>query len=281
MRSGLPALSILIVAAFFLNSCATSPSTITTDLPETDPNIDRCFTLTEAGQYTAALPACEAALAKNPESFIVHASYARSLAETGDAARAEAEYKQALSIQPDAIKTREEFGDFLNKSGRISEAIQEYKVVERLKTDYPDILVKIGRTLGGLQRHTESAEYFQKALTLQPDRADLTVETPGRFDRRDDGSALFRWSKSCCKYFHEKCAEIHARFSLSSIFLWFIPSSIRGLSRSSGSIPQGKITGSQIPENWFGSCPYSLQIRPTGSICCRSQELPEAKPGIR
>ncbi len=168
---------IVLLTLGLLWGCATGPSPEEPVSSSRDPNIDRCFSLVEAGNYRSAIPACQAALETSPDAFIVHISYARALANTGDLPGAEAAYRRAMEIEPASIQALEELGDLMLADNRSEEALQAFYQVESIKGDYPANLTKIAGILKSEKRYGEAVNYYKKAILVQPENVSLYVET--------------------------------------------------------------------------------------------------------
>ncbi|MCD4655211.1 tetratricopeptide repeat protein [bacterium] len=153
---------ILIIAG-----CAT-PSGIIPVAPKTDPDIDQCFIMVNAGQYQDALPVCMGAVQNNPDSFIAHSSYAGALKGTGQIDLAEIEYRKALMIDPESILTRMNLAGMLRANGDSAKAILEFKEVRTLRADYLDVYTELAVTYKDMNNVNGAVESYKQAIVLEP-----------------------------------------------------------------------------------------------------------------
>jgi len=172
---------LLVITICFFAGCASQP--VRTPVTDTDPNIDECFMLVEAGKYQEAIPVCELAAENNPDSLIAHSSLAGALAETGQIDLAEAEYRKAVAIDPQSILLRMRLGNMLLDNNDLQGASQEFTEVQAIQADYLDAYTGLARTYVRMNNIDGAVENFQRAIELQSDNESLYLELSGFLDK--------------------------------------------------------------------------------------------------
>ena len=173
------AFHLFVFASVILwSGCVTGPGTEQPGpgVSQTDPAIDRCFTLVDTGNYQEALGICEEASASNPGSFIALAAYAEALRETGNPELAEVYYRKALAIDPTALHTRMELGGLLQERGDGDAALTEYQAALDRQPDYLPAIIETARIHQALRHWESAADSYRKAIAIQPSDQQLRME---------------------------------------------------------------------------------------------------------
>ncbi len=119
--------------------------------------------------YHSAITLYQAALDKNPQSYIVHNSLGIALNNAGRPKDAADHFKQALRLKPDYLEARDNLGVVLNALGRKQDAIELFQQALLLKPDYPETLNDLGAVLNDAGQSDKAIKYLQQALLLKPD----------------------------------------------------------------------------------------------------------------
>ena len=119
--------------------------------------------------YHRAITLYQAALDKNPQSYIVHNSLGIALNNAGRPKDAADHFKQALRLKPDYLEARDNLGVVLNELGRKQDAIELFQQALLLKPDYPETLNDLGIVLNDAGQSDKAIKYLQQALLLKPD----------------------------------------------------------------------------------------------------------------
>ena len=168
----------IVTTVILLSGCAPGPGPGVTgpETAPTDPAIDECFTLVNAGRYQEAAGICEQASAANPGSFIAQAAYAEVLRETGNTAGALAHYRKALEIDPSALETRMDLAGLLHEQGDTEPALLEYQEVLKRQPGYLPATIGMANVYRAVRNWSAAAGHFRTATELQPDDQHLRIE---------------------------------------------------------------------------------------------------------
>lgn len=133
-RRGLPVLIAALVLLGGLtalrNRTWQDPAKLWGDSAKKSPSLYRpwsnlCGALTAGGEFRRALPACDAALARNPPGPMPQINRAISLMRLGERERAGRDFAAAAEQWPDSALARFNYGAFLYASRRNAEALTE------------------------------------------------------------------------------------------------------------------------------------------------------------
>jgi len=119
------------------------------------------------------------AVAVNDRSFVGHASLANALTRRGRGAEAELHFRRAIEINPDYAAAYEQYAQLLMQARKFdaaTEVLRKYVAAVSTYPDYarPDIAglyTNLGNTLLALGKYAEAIVEFEKALKVDPKRA--------------------------------------------------------------------------------------------------------------
>ncbi|MBN1296151.1 tetratricopeptide repeat protein [bacterium] len=187
-----------IVVSFLLVlmiGCTSSLQKKAPVIPETDPDIDRCYMLVESADYAEALTVCDRAVNRNPDSFIARASYAKALVESGRFAEGIEQYRQSLDLTPDAVQTRMELADAYTRVARYSDAVSEYKAIRTQQPSYLDAAVRLAQVCEETGDFLGAIDALRDAVAIQPGNDALyldLVDLYKKAGRRSDAQNTLR-----------------------------------------------------------------------------------------
>ena len=133
-------------------------------------------TYTRQGRFVESLRWYQAALDIDPEFTRAHVGMGVALFQLGRDAQAVESLQQAVSLSRGAlpINALRLLGDTLRKQRRYGEAIETYRGILGTDPRYAPAHAGIGYALVQLKRYDEAVESLVRAVSLQPDSADVT-----------------------------------------------------------------------------------------------------------
>ncbi len=126
----------------------------------------------QSGHYYDEIALYQAALEKNPHSWLAHNNLGVALAGAGRSEESIGHYEQALLIKPNYYEAENNLGNILSKIGRQQEAIEHYQKALRLKSDLVESHYNLGYALFLTGRVNEAIEHYRQALAQAEFRRD-------------------------------------------------------------------------------------------------------------
>jgi tetratricopeptide (TPR) repeat protein len=134
------------------------------------------LTWQQSGLYQNARTAYEAALEKNPDSWMLHGNLGGTLADEGEAAAAIEQLDEALRLNPASYDAEFNLGRTLIKLHRLPEALEHLQDAVRLKPDYYAAYYQLVMLYAQTDRPDEALATAEKALEIARSKgADLLV----------------------------------------------------------------------------------------------------------
>ncbi len=130
---------------------------------------NRAAALSEKGQYAAAIPEWQRALALNPDDDRAQTSLGAALASTGRPGDAIAHFEKAVAVNPDYDDAQSGLGAALMASGRVAEAIPQYEKALELNPENTEALANLGAALARTGRLNEAIVRLERAVALDPE----------------------------------------------------------------------------------------------------------------
>lgn len=121
-----------------------------------------------AHTYSSAEVFWRAALAKNPNSWHAHSTFAGVLARRGRYEEAIRHYEQALTIRPDYAQAHNYWGVVLTMQGKYGAALAKYLDALQVDPTKADVHNNAGAVLARQGKWDEAAPYFEAAVRLNP-----------------------------------------------------------------------------------------------------------------
>lgn len=150
------------------------------------------MTPAERDTVEAALRACEAALARNPNDLIARHNMGvelRRLDRSGEALKV---IEQALAAGMKAPETALMRAHLLGDHGRFDEAVEAYQALLRVKPDMIDAHETLARLLPQIGRRGEAFDAYRRALVQSPGVGMLWMSALGTAKDLRDGDELLR-----------------------------------------------------------------------------------------
>lgn len=122
----------------------------------------------QQGQFFAALPALERAIALLPRDPRAYCNLALALASHRRLEEAEAAFRQSLAMDASLHQTHNNFGNLLLRQGRVVEAEQCFRHSVACKPDFAKGLANLGIALHALGRLEEAEAVLRQALAIDP-----------------------------------------------------------------------------------------------------------------
>lgn len=132
--------------------------------------------LANSGEYAQALQQFQSVAAANPDDIDARLWIARMHAKLGHPEHAADVYRSILSVQPQQADALLGAGEALIALDRLNEASELLKQAEALSPDRPAILAAQGRLHHAANHTTLSLAYYNRALALDPNNAQLRAE---------------------------------------------------------------------------------------------------------
>ncbi|MGO9433927.1 MAG: tetratricopeptide repeat protein [Terracidiphilus sp.] len=97
---------------------------------------------------------------------------AADLSNKGDYAAAIPEWQKALALEPDDVRSHFVYGETLLRVNRLDDGIEELRAATRLNPDFAEAHNNLGVALGRAGRNDESVKELRLALQINPDYAE-------------------------------------------------------------------------------------------------------------
>src|SRR5262249_48279541 len=116
---------------------------------------------------------------QDPEIYEARFNLAVLLYESGDARAADEQFQKCAAMRPGDSRPLLFHAEFLEKSGHLDEAAETYNraALDSSNADArratADFYIRLGEGEHAKKNEQGSAQFFEKALSLQPDRRDL------------------------------------------------------------------------------------------------------------
>lgn len=91
------------------------------------------------------------------------------LIDEGRYSQAEESLKDLIKAEPKNARYHQLLGDAYRREGKLRDAVVEYETAKNLGGENPELLKSMGTTYKWLKRDREAAEFYSKALKLNPD----------------------------------------------------------------------------------------------------------------
>jgi protein O-mannosyl-transferase len=124
------------------------------------------LTTQQAALYRSRISLYEAALALNPESWMLHNNLGLALVDQGKLDEAIKHYQSSLAAKPDYYYALNNLGNTSNAQGRYTDAIDYYKRALEIKPSYAEAHNNLGLALLNYKDPQQAIEQFQEALKL-------------------------------------------------------------------------------------------------------------------
>jgi tetratricopeptide (TPR) repeat protein len=144
------------------------------------------LTWQQSGMYRDKITLYQAALAKNPESWLLHNNLGLALHDSGKYDDAIVHYRRALEIKPRYPEAHNNMGNSLLDTGHAQEAIEHYLEALKLKPNYIMALYNLGNAYKETGRYQQAIDQYQLVIKLNPEMAaaynnlGVTLEQMGR-----------------------------------------------------------------------------------------------------
>jgi tetratricopeptide (TPR) repeat protein len=130
------------------------------------------FAWQQSGLYRDAFTLYQAALIKNPGSWMAHYNLANALRGAGQTEASIEHYRQAARLKPDYYEAQNNLGVLLVKTGKPDQAIEHCEKALRLMPKSPEAHYNLANALKAVGRRKEAIDLYLKALALKSDYAE-------------------------------------------------------------------------------------------------------------
>ncbi len=127
------------------------------------------LTYQQSGLYRGEITLYQAALEKNPDSWMTHNNLGAALFQAGRLPESIEHFRQALQLKSNLLQAQNNLGKALLQVGRLQESIEHYRQALQLKSDDPDAHYSLGVALDQAGQLQEAIKHYQQALRLKPD----------------------------------------------------------------------------------------------------------------
>ena len=147
------------------------------DYPKRDAkfNLERSSVLFKVGRLQEALETAEQAVTLDPKWGVARNQLGLTYARLGDFDKAEAVFRYAVLAQPESADLRGSLSLILNERGRYEEALRAADAALQLDPAHPWALVNRAIALEGLHRSPEAKTIYEHVLTLRPRREQMSA----------------------------------------------------------------------------------------------------------
>jgi tetratricopeptide (TPR) repeat protein len=132
--------------------------------------------LARSGSLRAALEKFQAIVAANPDDIDARMWIARLYGSLGEPDRAIAIYQSILATNPQHLEALLGLADTLVIRDRLTEAAEALGRAEAVAPENAQVLGAQGRLHAAQGRHTLALAYYQRAITLDPNHAQIRAE---------------------------------------------------------------------------------------------------------
>ncbi len=138
------------------------------------------------GAYGEAIEILRQALELEPESVATYYRMGLVYGEADQRNEAIEAFKKALEIEPQNVSARLRLGEVYSKMTRNDLAVAEFLKAESLKPDDTELLFKIALEYWYDQKLRESAEYYQKILSINPNHTQTHLNLISVYEKLKD-----------------------------------------------------------------------------------------------
>ena len=124
--------------------------------------------LAKGKQYACAIPAFEAALRLDPQSWETHYNLALALVQTGEQKRAASELRTVVQQRPDYFAARNALGLALQSQGDLDGAAEQFKAALQIDPYSPFAAFNLARVFHSQGKYTPEIYYLRQALNSSP-----------------------------------------------------------------------------------------------------------------
>ncbi len=128
--------------------------------------------MAKKGEYVAAIPEWQKALAMDPNDAHARNNYGQTLARAGNTDEAIAELRRVIAAKPDYAEAENNLGFVLAGLGKTEEAAAHYLRAIAAKPGYAPPYNNLGHTLVSQGHFDEAIARFEQALSINPDFAE-------------------------------------------------------------------------------------------------------------
>ena len=178
-RTMSPILGVVALAVASLG-CATTPDPPAFSEGATV-RMDLIAVLVESGNYAAAVPLLQRALAAHPEEGMLHYYQGVVLGGRGYRTLAERELRKALELRPGLAHAMDRLGRVLARSGSQKDAVLWHQKAVKAQPRNPAFHNNLGWSLFVAGRPADAVKAFEEAVSLDP-RSRFAYARVGRTD---------------------------------------------------------------------------------------------------
>lgn len=128
--------------------------------------------LAKKGDYAAAMPEWQKALAMQPDDAHAMNNYGQTLARAGRSEDAVAELRRALLAKPGYAEAENNLGFVLAGMGRPEEAEEHYRAAIQDKPAYAEAHLNLGHTLAAQGHNDAAIAEYNQAIAIRPEYAE-------------------------------------------------------------------------------------------------------------
>ncbi len=128
--------------------------------------------LAKKGEYAAAIPEWEKALAMSPGDARALNNFGQTLEHTGKTEEAIAEFRKAVEAKPLYPEAQSNLAIALASIGRLTEAVEHFKLAIETNPGYAEAHSNLGHVLAEQGRIPAAIEEYEEALRINPDYAE-------------------------------------------------------------------------------------------------------------
>ncbi len=158
--------------------------------------LQRATALRQAGQLAACIDTYRALLQQAPNFPEGHYNLGNVLLQAGRPAEAAGAYRRALALRPGFIEAENNLGHALLGQLAAAEALGHFLSIAARVPNQPETHANVGAALFILQRYTEAAAAFARAVALRPGDAALWRKRLGAEQARGAGAEVLECARA-------------------------------------------------------------------------------------
>jgi tetratricopeptide (TPR) repeat protein len=121
-------------------------------------------------QYSCAIPAFEAALRLDPNSWELHYKLALALAHSGDHKRATGELRSVIQQRPDYLPARNALGLALESLGELDAAAEQFQAALKIDPHSPAAAFGLAEVFHSQKKYAAEIYYLRQVLASNPSK---------------------------------------------------------------------------------------------------------------